>query len=60
MSVDLEPGPQAVVGIETAGVTAEACCLENWPSDDETLLLPNVAANGSRSCWLTRHFSADA
>ena len=28
MSVDLEPGPLAVMGIEAAGVTAEACCLE--------------------------------
>jgi hypothetical protein len=26
--VDLEPRPLAVVGIEAAGVTAEACCLE--------------------------------
>ena len=58
--MDLEAGFLAVMGVKAAGIPAEAGGLEELPSDNEAVPLPNRAANGSRYCWLTRRRSARA
>jgi hypothetical protein len=35
------------MGVQAACVTAEACGLKNWPSDDEAVPWLKFAANGS-------------
>jgi len=48
--VEFASGIIAVMGVDAAGIAAEAATRKNWPSEDDANPPPKITASGSR-CW---------